>query len=180
MSTARQYAPHYTIDDYVQWEGDWELWDGIAIAMSPGPFGRHQAVARNLLIQLCKEIERVKCHAEAVHEMDWIIRRDTVVRPDLVVVCGKIPERYLESPPAMVVEVLSEATRDRDRTYKKQLYDQQGVAIYMMVDPDTETIELLTRGTSNALHPQPTGDAIELTICSDCHIKLIPADIFRR
>ncbi len=178
VSTARQHAPHYTIDDYAQWEGDWELWDGIAIAMSPGPFGRHQAVARNILLQLCSELKRSKCHAEALYEMDWIVRHDTVVRPDLVVVCGEIPERHLESPPALVVEVLSESTRDRDRTYKKQLYDQQGVAAYLMVDPDEETIDVLMFGMSNALQLQPTGDAIELTICSDCQIKLIPADIF--
>jgi Uma2 family endonuclease len=180
VSTARQYAPHYTVDDYVQWEGDWELWGGIAIAMSPSPFGRHQAIVRNILVQLCQELKRVKCTAEAVHEMDWIVSRDTVVRPDLVVICGPIPDRHLESLPALVVEVFSDTTRDRDRTYKKQLYDEQGVNAYLMVDPETESIEVLTRVPLNTLHPKSHADAIELTICNDCQIKLHPADIFRR
>ncbi len=180
MSTARHYAPHYTIDDYATWEGDWELWDGIAIAMSPGPFGRHQTVVRNLLVQLCNELRRRGCHAEAIHEMDWIIRRDTVVRPDLVVLCGPVPERHLETPPAMVIEVLSEATRERYRTYKRLLYEQQGVAVYLMVDPDTEMIELLTRSESGKLQPSPVGLTIEINICDECHLQLSASEIFKR
>jgi Uma2 family endonuclease len=180
VSTARQYAPLYTVDDYVQWDGDWELWDGIAIAMSPAPFGRHQAIVRNVLVQLCQELQRVNCTAEAVHEMDWIVRRDTVVRPDVIVICGPIPDRHLESPPALVVEVLSDATRDRDKTYKKQLYEEQGISAYLMVDPETETIEALTRCKTNTLEPQASADVIELTLCNDCQIKLYLTDIFRR
>lgn len=34
MSAAIQFAPRYTIDGYSLWQGDWELWEGIAIAMS--------------------------------------------------------------------------------------------------------------------------------------------------
>jgi len=180
MSIARQYAPHYTIDDYAQWEGDWELWDGIAIAMSPGPFGRHQATVANLLHEIRKSMGKHDCDARVVHEMDWIVRRNTVVHPDLVVICGPIPERHLESPPAMVIEVLSDATRERDQTYKKQLYDEQGVAVYLMVDPDTETIELLTRGESGELRAEPTRSPIEISICNDCHLQINVSEVFKR
>ena len=27
--------PHYTIEDYRRWEGEWELIDGVAISMTP-------------------------------------------------------------------------------------------------------------------------------------------------
>ncbi|WP_261344782.1 hypothetical protein [Neorhodopirellula pilleata] len=30
MTALRKYVPHYTFADYRTWEGDWELWDGIA------------------------------------------------------------------------------------------------------------------------------------------------------
>ena len=33
------YKPRYTVDDYESWAGDWELWQGTAIAMTPSPFG---------------------------------------------------------------------------------------------------------------------------------------------
>jgi hypothetical protein len=34
--------PHYTYDDYLQWEGRWELIRGIPFAMVPAPVIRHQ------------------------------------------------------------------------------------------------------------------------------------------
>jgi len=37
--------PHYTYDDYSQWEGRWELIDGIAYAMTPAPWFSHQRVS---------------------------------------------------------------------------------------------------------------------------------------
>ena len=41
IRSATRYSPHYTIDDYRLWEGDWELWQGTAVAMTPSLFGRH-------------------------------------------------------------------------------------------------------------------------------------------
>jgi hypothetical protein len=35
MSSAVKILPYYTYEDYVQWEGKWELIDGIPYAMSP-------------------------------------------------------------------------------------------------------------------------------------------------
>ena len=49
MSNSIKFAPPYTIADYRLWKGDWELWNGIAIAMTPSPFGRHQALVASLL-----------------------------------------------------------------------------------------------------------------------------------
>jgi hypothetical protein len=49
MSSAARYSPNYTIKDYRQWQGDWELWRGIAVAMTPSPFGKHGG----LLVRIC-------------------------------------------------------------------------------------------------------------------------------
>ena len=48
MRTASKYDPHYTVADYEQWSGDWELWKGTAVAMTPSPFGKLQLVGANL------------------------------------------------------------------------------------------------------------------------------------
>ena len=48
MSSAAKYQPHYTVDDYQHWQGDWELWNGVAIAMGPSPFGRHAQLVGQL------------------------------------------------------------------------------------------------------------------------------------
>jgi hypothetical protein len=37
MSNAIKILPHYTYADYVQWEGKWEVIDGVPHAMSPAP-----------------------------------------------------------------------------------------------------------------------------------------------
>ena len=42
---ALDYTEHYTLDDYRLWEGDWELIDGSAYAMSPSPMVTHQSVS---------------------------------------------------------------------------------------------------------------------------------------
>ncbi len=44
-SLKEEYHPHYNYDDYKEWEGDWELIDGIAYAMSPSPMITHQAIS---------------------------------------------------------------------------------------------------------------------------------------
>lgn len=48
MSTVPRYIPRYTIDDYQHWEGDWELIDGVPIAMTPSPFGHHERIVSRL------------------------------------------------------------------------------------------------------------------------------------
>jgi hypothetical protein len=52
MSTAHRFISDYTVAEYQSWDGDWELWQGIPVSMSPGPFGRHQKVTRNLMLAL--------------------------------------------------------------------------------------------------------------------------------
>ena len=99
MSAAINYAPRYTVEDYRLWKGDWELWDGIAIAMTPSPFGRHQALTFALVAELRAAILSQGCAATALGELDWIISKDTVVRPDVIVVCGDVPEKHLEQAP---------------------------------------------------------------------------------
>ncbi len=52
MSSAKKYVPHYGLDDYQNWEGDWELWAGIPVSMSPSPFGRHSKVLGKIVTAL--------------------------------------------------------------------------------------------------------------------------------
>lgn len=178
MTTAKKYIPHYTLADYSRWEGDWELFDGIAVSMAPGPFGRHQSMVGDLLMMFRDSLRAANCHANAVHELDWIVSNDTVVRPDVLVVCGEVPERYLESPPALIVEVLSDSTRERDRTYKRDLYESQGVTAYLLADPDAMSLEAFVLGDSGKYEALPTSSELRLVICQDCEITLAIGSLF--
>ena len=35
MGLSQKYLPHYTYDDYYQWDGNWELIYGVPYAMFP-------------------------------------------------------------------------------------------------------------------------------------------------
>lgn len=44
------------------------------------------------------------------------------------------------------MEIVSPATADRDRGAKHRLYHRFGVKEYWLVDPERQTVEVLTRG----------------------------------
>lgn len=48
MSIANKYRPQFTYDDYLLWEGRWELIDGMPYPMSPAPGPYHQTINGNL------------------------------------------------------------------------------------------------------------------------------------
>lgn len=143
MSTARKYQPYYTVTDYQHWKGDWELWYGTAVAMSPSPFGPHERAVSALSFQIQNSIHKCGCDCSVYTGLDWIVQPDTVVRPDVMVVCGAQPERHLETTPAMTIEILSEATAEKDRHAKRELYENNHVKHYLIADTAKKTVQWL-------------------------------------
>jgi Uma2 family endonuclease len=172
VSTAPRYLPHYTVADHAAWEGDWELLDGVALAMTPSPFGPHAERLSRLAAALWNGIDAAGCHATVLVEIDWIVANDTVVRPDLVVVCGPAPKRHVEQPPTLVAEILSAATRSRDQFVKRELYEANGVRWYLMIDPDEDRSSLLRLGKAGRYEPLPARGRQDIDLCPDCTISL--------
>ncbi len=179
MSNALQYAPQYTVSDYQHWKGDWELWEGVAIAMSPSPLGRHQTLVSRIATLLANAIEKSSCKAEMLVELDWIVSDDTVVRPDVIVVCGEPPERHLEHAPAIAVEVLSDSTRMNDLGYKRKLYQQHGLAAYIIIDPQDQAVTLDRRQSDGSYQTNSLTEAVTLEICADCTLLFSIETLFR-
>jgi len=46
---ALAYQEYYTFEDYQQWEGDWELIEGMPYAMAPSATVTHQTVGLNII-----------------------------------------------------------------------------------------------------------------------------------
>jgi Uma2 family endonuclease len=136
--------PHYTYDDYAQWEGRWELIQGIPYAMVPAPNIKHQWISSKIVRQLGESLEDCgKC--EILLPVDWQIAEDTVVQPDVLVVCDEnfnIDDVKLETTPVLVFEILSPATSRKDRILKYRLYENAGVKYYCIVDPGTVSAEI--------------------------------------
>lgn len=93
MSLAKKYLPNYTVEDYQQWKGDWELIEGIPYAMTPSPFEVHQKVVANFISQIQPQVKQCKQTVFVYSELDWIVNENTVVRTDLMIVgCERIPD----------------------------------------------------------------------------------------
>jgi Uma2 family endonuclease len=62
---------------------------------------------------------------------------DTVVQPDLMVVCDatKRDQRGIHGTPDWIIEVLSPATAFHDLVVKRHLYEKNGVLEYWLVHP---------------------------------------------
>lgn len=180
MSTVARFRTHYTVADYRQWEGRWELWSGMAVAMSPSAGGRHAKVHGRIVAALANAIDAAGCSASVLVEIDWIMSQDTVVRPDVTVLCGPEPAGHVERPPALVVEILSDATRDRDLIFKRELYAAQGVRWYIILDPDAgTTLPLrLAEGGEYARPMHQPGPSYEIDLCDDCRIQLEAGRLF--
>ncbi|TVQ28427.1 MAG: Uma2 family endonuclease [Spirochaetaceae bacterium] len=136
----------YTIAERLQWETDeqWELINGIAYAMSPAPRLIHQRLLGKLFTQLSNQLNGKPCEPfiapvdlypfpDAEDE-----RADTVVQPDLMIVCdpSQCREEGVFGAPDWILEILSASTAWKDQTEKKLVYQQCGVREYWILNPD--------------------------------------------
>jgi len=128
------YKEYYSIKDYEKWEGDWELIYGEPYAMSPSPSISHQRLEKKILLQLDAGLKKCS-QCEALSEVDWSVSNDTIVRPDVLVACD-IQGEKLTVTPEIIVEVISPSTARRDELLKFELYETEGVGIYILVYPD--------------------------------------------
>ncbi len=171
MNLAKKYPPSYTYEDYKLWEGDWELIEGVPYAMAPSPFGKHQRVAFEFARQLGEQLEHCPDRCFVYPELDWIVSEDTVVRPDIMVVCKEI-EEYLRETPELVVEVVSPSTAQKDEKLKYELYEREGVKTYVLVYPDLKKVRAfrLVRSRYRKFFDSDEGE-LELKI-KDCTLKI--------
>ena len=141
MAGAVKILPYYTYDDWTNWEGQWELIEGIPYAMSPMPVPKHQILASNLTVEFGNELKRCgSCNV--IQPVDYRVSDDIILQPDLLIVCGPISKKYLDFPPVLVVEITSPSTALKDRYSKFKIYEQQQVQYYLIVSPDDEKVEV--------------------------------------
>jgi Uma2 family endonuclease len=146
-----EWLPNYTYQDYEKWEGDWEMIYGIPFAMSPSPKRAHQSAGRNfiLLAQQALQPHNNTCQCGIYYELDWIVDDSTVVRPDVMIVCGPFDEDFLRFPPSLILEITSKRTQIADRNVKFRLYENNAVPYYLIADPERQSTDVfaLVHGT---------------------------------
>ena len=123
-----------------------EYLDGVMIVHSPASV-RHEE--RQLFLATL-----LKLHADA-HRMGRVMGGNAVFRwkerrlaPDVMVVRDerRIGPKEVEGVPDLVVEVLSESTRDYDLGEKRRLYREAGVGELWLVDVEGQVVVVERRG----------------------------------
>ncbi len=168
-SIPAEWLPQYSYSDYEQWEGDWELIYGFPYAMSPSPKRVHQFSERKFL-RLVEDAlsEKRDCDCMVYHELDWIIDDNTVVCPDIMIVCGKFEDDFLRFPPTLIVEIASSKTRLKDRNVKFKLYEANGVKFYLIADPDKQSTDVFI--LKDNYYQQTNTSSFQIT--NSCTIEL--------
>jgi Uma2 family endonuclease len=177
---AVKILPHYTYKDYCLWEGRWELIDGIPYSMSPAPTPSHQWLTVNIGSELRAAIKKSKCkHCKVYDFIDVKVEEDTILQPNASIVCKPIHKKFLDFPPSLVVEILSETTALKDRIAKFSIYENFGIKYYLIVDPETESVEIyLLKDSKYILQKFSQETPFTFSMNDDCKIQVILKNIW--
>ena len=154
MDLSLDLNKRYTYADYLTWIDDQtrELIHGFIKKMSPAPRLKHAKVNSRIFWNLGTIIRRNKGTCE-VFTAPFDVRFpkqgetaydkiDTVVQPDICVVCdlSKLDELGCCGAPDMIIEILSPSSIKKDFTEKFTLYEESGVKEYWIVHPKDKAI----------------------------------------
>ncbi len=123
---------------------------GGELVMFTTPPTYHQLVLSNLLYKVGVFVRERDLGRVYPVLTDVVLSDRDVVKPDILYVSKQrshiLTRENVRGAPDLVVEILSPATADRDRTTKLDLYAKHGVQEYWIVDPDARTIMVLLQG----------------------------------
>jgi len=149
----------YTYEDYCTWDDEirYELIDGIPYIIS-APLRVHQSIGGSLFYQLYGYLKDKPCKVYYApfdvrlysenQEKEHLLNNqddvhfDTVVQPDILVICdkSKFDDRGCIGAPDLVIEILSKSTARYDRVIKFNKYLQSGIREYWIIDPESKVV----------------------------------------
>ncbi|MCH8989603.1 MAG: Uma2 family endonuclease [Chloroflexi bacterium] len=141
----------FTVHDYMSTPGDkrYQLLDGEMI-LAPSPTDNHQRIVANLFRLLDLFVSSELLGRVRLAPLDVVLSENDVVQPDVMFVSNArseiITEANVQGAPDLVAEVISPGTAEFDRGYKRVLYARHGVREYWLVDPETESVEVMVLG----------------------------------
>jgi len=180
---ALQKDRRYTYKDYLTWSDDtrYELFDGIPYAMA-GANQVHQEISVELSSQLHAFLKGKPCKVFTAPfdvRLSANNRDDTVVQPDLLVVCNqsKLDGKCCKGAPDMAIEIVSPSTAGRDRLLKFNKYLKAGVKEYWIVDPGSKTVTVhILNEEAYMTSVYGEDDMAPVNVLEDCKINL--KDVF--
>lgn len=162
--------------------------------MFPAPSYRHQSLSRDLEFLFHTYLkDKAGCEIfdapfdvrfpHPLGQLNDSDSSDTVVQPDLLVVCDpeKLTEKGCVGAPDLIVEILSPGSVHRDLNEKYALYQDQGVKEYWIVYPDENIIDIHFFNDKTGLYDEKISykqkDSIECRLLEGLTIPL--TDVFQ-
>jgi Uma2 family endonuclease len=143
----------YTYADYLLWQFSErvELIKGKIFKMSPAPSSNHQRISLRLTRQLDSVFRTSSCEMYiAPFDVRLINFKEstadknviTVVQPDLCVICdkSKVDEKGCVGSPDLIIEILSPGNSKKEMDIKFDLYEENKVKEYWIVNPMEQTV----------------------------------------
>ncbi|MBU0567748.1 Uma2 family endonuclease [bacterium] len=113
--------------------------------MAPSPITIHQRLSR----RLARILEDYVCEHQSGEvfsaPFDVVFSDENIVQPDIIYIAREnesiITEKNIQGTPDLLIEILSDSSRRKDKIIKRSLYVDFGVREYWVVDPGLEMIE---------------------------------------
>ena len=148
------------------------------IVMAPSPTVPHQIAQGNLYYALQTFVQHKGVGRIFSSPLDVVLPTGEVVQPDLFFLSTKQVARVraakrVEEVPSFLVEILSPGSATQDTITKRELYEQNGVREYWIVDAEKRSIaQLVLRKKHYALTELGEGDAIKGAVLSGFEMKV--------
>ncbi|KQS33164.1 Uma2 family endonuclease [Dyadobacter sp. Leaf189] len=181
----------YSYADYLKWQFDEriELIKGKIFKMSPAPATRHQQYVGEIFRQISNHLHRNTCKVFVApfdvrltpSQKTDSTKIHTVVQPDICVVCdpSKIDAKGCIGAPDLIIEVLSPGNTQKEMNEKFEIYRENGVKEYWLVEPNDRIVLVYVLDESGKyIGLKPFTESETLTSQSLDSFKLLVKEIF--
>lgn len=147
----------YTYADYLTWnfQERLEILKGKIFKMSPAPNRKHQEISAKIFRKFDRYFEKKPCN---IYYAPFDVRLinykkstsdkeiSTVFQPDICVICDKtkLDDRGCLGAPDLIIEILSPGNSKKEMDIKFDLYEENGVKEYWIVEPYQKSILIYT------------------------------------
>jgi Uma2 family endonuclease len=146
-----------TYEDYLLFPEDrqrHEILDGEHY-VTPAPSMDHQGFAGNLYLLLAPFVREHRLGRVYFAPADVLLSRHDIAQPDLLFISTEraeiLTKANVQGAPDLVIEILSDSTRRRDETIKRDRYERAGVLEYWLVDPQRRVVRVFRRSGAGFL-----------------------------
>ena len=146
-----QSALKWTYKDYLSFSDEkrYEIIEGEK-SILPSLNTYHQKIFRRLGEKISGFVYSNDLGEVFYAPYDVVLSDEDVVQPDILYVSRErldiITEKNIQGSPDLIIEIISGYSEKQDRIEKKKAYSKHGVKEYWIVDPASQSIEVMILG----------------------------------